>query len=187
MTKPAGAIESEQYPVPDEAGHSETNPTQFAVQSVPNVNESDSGIEQALSELVGKQRFDTLFHVDNIVRRMSSPSTAPRSNAKSPRNSLRSNRWELNSPSPVKATPRRWGRVISVATFRLWTWFRSWTQKKLVAVYVHFYPLIQSAYQDLGTKDHFNDRLIAVIDDLLKTPDIKGPHSSRSPDSSLQV
>jgi hypothetical protein len=48
--------------------------------------------------------------------------------------------------------------------------------KKLVAAYVQFYPLFQQAYKDLGyPKGYFNDRLIAVIDHLLDTPEVKGP------------
>jgi hypothetical protein len=44
---------------------------------------------------------------------------------------------------------------------------------KLVAFYVHFYPLFQQAYRDLGyPKGYFNDRLIEVIDHLLATPEV---------------
>jgi hypothetical protein len=47
--------------------------------------------------------------------------------------------------------------------------------ERMVAVYVHYYPLIQAAYEDLGYPDaYFNDRLIDVIDHLLETPDIDG-------------
>jgi len=48
--------------------------------------------------------------------------------------------------------------------------------KKLVAVYVHFYPLFQQAYKDLGyPTGYFNDRLIEVIDHLRAAPDVKAP------------
>lgn len=48
--------------------------------------------------------------------------------------------------------------------------------KKLVDVYVRFYPLFQQAYRELGyPKGYFNDRLVQVIDHLLLTPEIKGP------------
>ena len=48
--------------------------------------------------------------------------------------------------------------------------------KKLVELYVRLYPLFQQAYEKLGfPKKYFNDRLIVAIDDLLATPDIKGP------------
>jgi hypothetical protein len=47
---------------------------------------------------------------------------------------------------------------------------------KLVALYLHFYPLFQQAYQELGyPKGHFNDRLVDVIDHLLATPEVKAP------------
>ncbi|HBC52211.1 MAG TPA: DUF3014 domain-containing protein, partial [Stenotrophomonas maltophilia] len=39
--------------------------------------------------------------------------------------------------------------------------------------YKRFYPLIQQAYVDLGRPDgYFNDRLVAVIDNLLDTPEL---------------
>ncbi|MGH8143574.1 MAG: DUF3014 domain-containing protein [Steroidobacteraceae bacterium] len=47
--------------------------------------------------------------------------------------------------------------------------------KQLVAVYFHFYPLFQQAYQNLGYPNgYFNDRLVQTIDNLLQTPDEKG-------------
>ena len=48
--------------------------------------------------------------------------------------------------------------------------------KQLVAIYVRFYPLFQQAYRELGYPDrYFNDRLVAVIDHLLATPQVKTP------------
>jgi hypothetical protein len=48
--------------------------------------------------------------------------------------------------------------------------------QKLVAVYLHFYPLFQQAYRELGyPKGYFNDRLIAAIDNLLATPEVAAP------------
>ena len=43
--------------------------------------------------------------------------------------------------------------------------------RRVAAVYLHFYPLFQTAYQDLGyPTGYFNDRLVKVIDSLLATP-----------------
>jgi hypothetical protein len=48
--------------------------------------------------------------------------------------------------------------------------------KRLVAVYAHFYPLFQVAYQELGYPNrYFNDRLVEAIDDLLAAPDLSAP------------
>ena len=47
---------------------------------------------------------------------------------------------------------------------------------EVVATYRRFYPLIQEAFTRLGYPDaYFNDRLIAVIDQLLETPMPEGP------------
>jgi hypothetical protein len=47
---------------------------------------------------------------------------------------------------------------------------------KLVQLYFHFYPLFQSAFDDLGYQNaYFNDHAIAQIDHLLATPDVTGP------------
>ena len=44
---------------------------------------------------------------------------------------------------------------------------------KLVAIYIHHYPLFQQAYRELGyPSGYFNDRLVEVIDHLLAAPDI---------------
>lgn len=46
----------------------------------------------------------------------------------------------------------------------------------LAAAYRRFYPLIQQAWRDVGHPDgHFNDRLVAVIDHLLQTPEPAQP------------
>ena len=49
-------------------------------------------------------------------------------------------------------------------------------EARLVALYVRYYPLFQSAYEELGFPGrHFNDRLVDVIDHLLETPEMPGP------------
>ncbi|MEN5209483.1 DUF3014 domain-containing protein [Stenotrophomonas terrae] len=46
----------------------------------------------------------------------------------------------------------------------------------VAAAYTRFYPLLQQAYRDIGHPDgHFNDRLVAVIDHLLQTPEPARP------------
>lgn len=48
--------------------------------------------------------------------------------------------------------------------------------RRVVDAYVHLYPLFQNAYRELGNpKAYFNDRLILAIDDLLATPEVRGP------------
>jgi hypothetical protein len=48
--------------------------------------------------------------------------------------------------------------------------------EEMTEVYGRFYPLFQKAYEDLGYPNaHFNDRLVAVIDHLLATPEVEEP------------
>ena len=54
--------------------------------------------------------------------------------------------------------------------------------KQLAGVYLRFYPLFQQAYEELGyPKAYFNDRLVAVIDHLLATPEVAGPLRLKQP------
>jgi hypothetical protein len=47
--------------------------------------------------------------------------------------------------------------------------------KRVSEVYFRYYPLFQSAYEELGHPGkYFNDRLVQVIDHLLATPEIAG-------------
>ena len=43
-------------------------------------------------------------------------------------------------------------------------------------LYTHYYPLFQQSYEELGFPGkYFNDRLVAVIDHLLQTPEVSSP------------
>lgn len=54
--------------------------------------------------------------------------------------------------------------------------FEALDARAVVSAYVHWYPLLQQAYRDLGVPDRqFNDRLVEVIDHLLAAPELAGP------------
>lgn len=54
--------------------------------------------------------------------------------------------------------------------------------ERLASLYQRLYPLLQQAYGDVGKPNaYFNDRVIAVIDDLLATPDVTGPIELEQP------
>ncbi|KGK58099.1 hypothetical protein NC00_09190 [Xanthomonas cannabis pv. phaseoli] len=56
------------------------------------------------------------------------------------------------------------------------TAFTTVDAQALVRSYVRFYPLFQQAYANLGAPDrYFNDRVIDVIDHLLRTPEPRQP------------
>jgi hypothetical protein len=88
---------------------------------------------------------------------------------------------------PVKATPGKTvtggseeALILGPQNFERYAPFvqavRAADAKQLTRVYFHFYPLFQQAYENLGyPSQYFNDRLIEVIDDLLKAPDVQRP------------
>lgn len=105
---------------------------------------------------------------------------------------------------PVHPTPGRFatattatGEAISADNSARYSPFVTFVEtidtRKAVAMYVRLYPLFQQAYVDLGfPKRYFNDRLVAVIDQLLATPkptgelavsllEVKGPIPSLQP------
>lgn len=54
--------------------------------------------------------------------------------------------------------------------------------RQAVAIYVHYYPLFQQAYRELGGPDRqFNDRVVEVLDHLLAAPEATGPIELQRP------
>src|SRR5688572_31376737 len=54
--------------------------------------------------------------------------------------------------------------------------------QKLMTQYARYYPLFQESYENLGhPPQHFNDRLVEVIDHLLETPTVRDPISLARP------
>jgi len=66
------------------------------------------------------------------------------------------------------ANPARYANRVRV--------FQAIDVRRLVDLYLHFYPLFQKAYVELGYPSrYFNDRLVEALDDLLAAPDIMTP------------
>jgi hypothetical protein len=61
-------------------------------------------------------------------------------------------------------------------------WLEKLDTARVASTYREVYPLLQSAYEELGYPNkYFNDRLVAVIDDLLATPDVREPIALAQP------
>jgi hypothetical protein len=126
-------------------------------------------------ELFGQAPLDALFNLKDVVRRVVATidnlpreSVAPRLMIARP----------VQGRFAVTGTQDDW--TLAAENYARYTPFVQFAAavdaKKLVAVYVRFYPLFQKAYQDLGyPHGYFNDRLVAVIDHLLAAPDVPGP------------
>lgn len=142
---------------------------------LPLLDESDGPLLESLSQLVSTEKFRSLFNLTNIVRRfVTTVDNLSRKNI--PQKYLItkpvSGRFVTRSEADVvyldKKNYSRYQPLISLLD--------SLDLEKLVAVYIHFYPLFQEAYEDLGYPSaYFNDRLIKVIDQLVATPEIRTP------------
>ena len=161
-TKPVPKI---QYPVaePEE------------VKPLPALGESDAAMKEALTGLIGQKTFAEFFYLDRIIRRIvATVDNLPREKAAQ----------RLMPLKPVAGkflvTGEEDNLVLNPANYARYEPYvrlaEALNVKQLVAVYVHFYPLFQKAYRDLGyPTGYFNDRLVEVIDHLIAAPDVQGP------------
>jgi hypothetical protein len=155
-----------QNPVP-------TNPAP-PQESLPPLESSDAPLHDALSSLIGKRAVDSLLKAEQLVRHIVvTIDNLPRKRAA----------VELRPTRPIAGTFMANGDeqhgTLDPANYKRYAPMIQVVQmldtKQLVAVYFHFYPLFQQAYQNLGyPHGYFNDRLVVAIDNLLATPDVSG-------------
>jgi hypothetical protein len=142
---------------------------------LPALSESDAAMQESLADLLGQKALAEFFYLDNIIRRI----VATVDNL--PREKLAQ---RLMPVKPVAGkflvTGKEDNFVLNPGNYSRYAPYVRLAEavnvKKLVAAYVHFYPLFQQAYKDLGyPTGYFNDRLVEVIDHLLDAPDVQGP------------
>lgn len=156
------------YPVPQSAD------PDAARSPLPSLQKSDQALTGALSDLLNKKTVVEFFYPEKIVRHI----VATIDNL--PRHTVSVQVFPVK-PVGGEFLAKGEGNHIFIAPANA-ARYASYVHmmemvdaKKLVALYVRFYPLFQQAYQELGYPDgYFNDRLIAVIDHLLATPETSG-------------
>ena len=165
-TAPETAI---RHPIPDALIKSGSQ------EPLPALDRSDGPLQATLAALVGSAPARDLFHSDEIVRRF----VVTIDNL--PRKKLP---VQLLPVKPVAgsllASPENDGVVIAAANEARYAPYASLVTsanpQKLVAAYVHFYPIFQEEYRALGYPyGAFNDRVIDAIDDLIVAPEVAGP------------
>ena len=154
---------------------------QEQAQPLPALDTSDRPLRHDLTTVISAQALDLLFHSDALIRRLVvSVDNLPG------RQFPRSN-YRVARSIPGLLAVRREGEgdaqrlYLSADNYARYTPFVNVVERldidRLVAIYRHYYPLFQQAYENLGYPDsaYFNDRLVDVIDHLLDTPDVAGP------------
>jgi hypothetical protein len=144
--------------------------------SLPPLDQSDAYLKLELAEVLGSQAVaEMLAETDLIARIVATVDNLPRDHvAERIRPVARlagSFDVEAVGADEYVISPnsyRRYDVLVDLVTAA--------DLDELVEVYARFYPLFQSAYEDLGYPDaYFNDRLVAVADHLLATPELQDP------------
>ena len=161
--EPAPAPPPMRYPLDTEAA---------ADPALPKLADSDAAAWGALSQLFHGEGPLTLLLRDHLIQRLvtqvdnlDKPSVPPTALAARP------------LPGNLQVEPGEGGeRIAADNAARYAPYVQAFTALDPAATattYKRFYPLIQQAYVDLGRPEgYFNDRLVAVIDHLLETPEL---------------
>ncbi len=143
-------------------------------QPLPTLGDSDGPVSDALGALIGQAAATRLVKPDMLVRHI--VVTVDNLSRKHASVDLR----------PVRPVPGQFAvqgndqhATIDAQNYQRYTPYvvvlQMLDMKQLAALYFHFYPLFQQAYQNLGYPNgYFNDRLVETIDNLLETPDVQG-------------
>ena len=126
---------------------------------------------ELIAELIGEPQFESMFVPDELVRRLVvTVDNLPRLKVAAALNPAK-------APAGAFVTTGEDDKlVLGAANFERYApWVAlvdSLDPDATVALYRRLYPQFQSAYENLGNPDgYFNDRVIAVIDLLLATPE----------------
>lgn len=143
--------------------------------SLPKVEKSDQSIQEVLESIVSNQTLFKLLFMENFIQRV----VATIDNL--PEKQLPRAHLPIKPPggkyfvSGTTEAPQTSSRNHKRYTPYI-TLFESLDQDLVIEIYVHFYPLFQTAYEQLGYKNaYFNDRLVYVIGHLLETPNPPDP------------
>ena len=142
---------------------------------MPALSESDAQVLESLrrvanspllSGLILSSEFvrHVVMTIDNLPRGKVATRLLP---VKPPRGQLIVTTDAAGDVSLSPANARRYRSYVRLA--------QALETRTLIAHYVHFYPLFQQAYEELGyPNQYFNDRVIEAIDDLLAAPEVDG-------------
>jgi hypothetical protein len=150
-------------------------PTAPPASPLPELAESDTAVHEALASLVGNATLEQLLQPQGMVRR----AVATIDNL--PRKTVAQRVLPFKPvPGPFRTTGPEGNVVVAADNAARYTpyvrAFEALDSAKLVTIYVHFYPLFQQSYAELGyPARYFNDRVFEVIDNLLATPEVSGP------------
>ena len=174
-------------PVPPASVPAPAEP-QYQLDGTGAVASGAADLSGAVAELYGKKSAQSLFRLDDFSRRVVA-TVDNLGRAQAP-----ANLWPVN-PVPGRFQvdgPGDQGTV-SAANANRYAAYVNLLDKvdlaRAASLYRQFYPMLQKSYEDIGyPQGYFNDRLVAVIDLLLATPEPSGAPAVHLPvlDASVQ-
>ncbi|WP_210545356.1 DUF3014 domain-containing protein [Rhodoferax sp. PAMC 29310] len=160
-----------QYPI--EALQTEIAASQ--PEPLPPLANADAPIKDALLEWLGRPSVLTFLQVDGFVRRV----VVTVDNLS--RGHAAARLWPVVPTADRFQVTQQGDTTVlaesNAARYRPFVQFASGLNTaKAATFYAKWYPLFQSAYEELGYPGkYFNDRLVQVIDQMLATPELNGP------------
>lgn len=150
-----------------------------APRELPSIDQSDAVLARALTGLLGSKAVASFLQTDAFVRNavatvdnLGRAHAAPRLWPVVPAPGRFSIQGSGEQSQVAPANAARYDAFVAFAT--------SIDVARAAALYKAHYPLFQDAYRELGyPKGYFNDRLVAVIDQMLATPEAAGPLAVR--------
>jgi hypothetical protein len=142
---------------------------------LPSLADSDAAIAAAIAALAHSPTLPELFFPDKIARRwVATIDNLPREQVAAEVRALRApggalaTRGAEDSLTIAPDNAMRYARYMALLA--------AIDPQDAAGVYRRYYPLLQQAYEELGYPgQYFNDRVVAVIDHLLATPDVAEP------------
>jgi hypothetical protein len=168
-TAPAVGEPAIAHPLPGASGNA------AASGPLPDLPNSDSPLRDALAQLAGAEAVKDYLVPEDVIRKMVvTIDNLPRQKIavdKRPTNAIAGSFAADGDELQATLNQRNFERYKPLVAV-----VRKLDAQQLGALYIHYYPLFQQSYQNLGYPNgYFNDRLVEVIDVMLATPEPKGP------------
>ena len=172
VAEPSAPPPAPDYPVPPPAPD---------VPPLPAIDDSDSAFRTALVGLPGAGPLEAWLIPDLLIRRIVvTIDNLPRDRVAlklRPLNPVPGTFAVDGAEGDYRLSPSNFSRYGAALTA-----LQAIDEQALVALYFRWYPLFQKAYQDLGYPGaSFNNRVIAVLDHLIATPNVAAPIALAKP------
>jgi hypothetical protein len=171
-----------EHPIESRPPAEEQAPAKNA-EPLPALADSDGLIRDAIAGLIGPDAVAQYVYADRVITRIvATVDNLPRDRAPDKVMPVKPVAGAFVVDKSADGSTITIGAANAARYDAYVTLFDALPVKKMVQVYVYFYPLFQKAYEDLGYPNrYFNDRLFEAIDNLLAAPEPQGPIALEQP------